>query len=128
MSATVTATQPPNQQEITDAIEHQIATGKSGGTTGDNLASELRSVIRDMAEPLTNPAFLALAREDWIDPAEHDDGDLWYDLRTSEALRLTALYQAAIEQAAVDCEATIVAALTAAGVQFAAEYPDAPRP
>jgi hypothetical protein len=65
--------------------------------------------------------------------SEYDAGDdapdsLWRDLRRSEARRLRELVTDAIAAATRRCEAVILEELTAAGVTFAAEHPDAPRP
>lgn len=63
---------------------------------------------------------------------ERDDSDrcLWDDLRKSEAARLTALREAIYAEAdawQLEIVGRIVDALVAAGVRFAAEYPNAPR-
>lgn len=117
----------PSEQEVREAIAHELAQGKSSGTTGDGLASELRGLIRDIASPLTNPVFLVEAGDEW-DATEPDPGDLWYNLRATEAKRLRELTAAAIEAIAQGCETVIMEGLTATALAFAAEYPDAPRP
>jgi len=58
---------------------------------------------------------------------ELDDGVLWVDLRPSEADRLITLVSEAADRATERCEAIILDAMTAAGVAFAAEFPEAPR-
>ncbi len=108
----------PTEQEIREAIE----------ATATSVVDHVHDGIRDAASPLTNPAFLTIdATEEWT-PGLPDPADLWTDLRLSEAMRLRALTEEAIVRAGQRCEAIILEELTGAGVTFATEYPDAPRP
>ncbi len=58
---------------------------------------------------------------------EGDPGDVWENLRPSEARRLRQLTDHAINELASDLEQRIITRLTVAVLTFAAEYPDAPR-
>lgn len=53
---------------------------------------------------------------------------MWCDLRPSEARRLRALLHEAHARAIPRLKAIILDELTAVGVRFAQEYPEAPRP
>lgn len=86
----------------------------------------LRDEIHTWAAPMGSAAFEALDSADPRD-AESDSTALWVDLRPSEAVVLKRAVDAACERALARCEAVIIEELTAAGVQFAITYPNAPR-
>jgi hypothetical protein len=116
------------EEDIRSALAAAIEARTDGVDTLGTNRSALRSVIASIGNPMTNPAFLAIEADAEWEPDRPDPGDLWYDLRTSEARRLRELTTAAVERAADRCAAIILDELTAAGVAFAAEHPDAPRP
>ncbi|MBA2555898.1 MAG: hypothetical protein H0V12_00885 [Chloroflexi bacterium] len=111
---TTTTIQRPalTEQDIRKAIE-------ASATSTDALRWAISVVASTSCA-----AFTALSRDDAGDDARDSR---WRDLRRSEARRLRELVTGAIDAAATRCEAIILEELTAAGVAFAAEYPDAPR-
>jgi hypothetical protein len=113
----------PTEQDIRASLDAflEASSPMSVGTMRDAL----REAIRDVGDALDCAAFTALGS---VDDAGDDAPDsLWRDLRRSEARRLRDLVTDAIGAATRRCEAVILEELTAAGVTFAAEHPDAPR-
>lgn len=98
MTATL-AVRPPTEQEIRAAVEAAIVE---------------TAVLDDLAGKVYAAFYTAV----W-------DGD---DLRPSEQGALDALVEPVFDRVRAGCREVIVDELTAAGVQFAAEFPDAPRP
>ena len=119
MSATTEA-------EIRAAIERRMSEriGALDGCTDGH--GELRCLIDRVAEPLTYPALLILTG-DYDETYSEEGGDIWRDLRPSEARGLLAIVHEARERAAARVAPIIVEELVAAGVRFAEEHPDAPR-
>lgn len=112
----------PTEQDIREAIEREIAEGRSSGSTGDSLASELRLLISDIADPLTNAAFFVEAGDEY-NSGQPEPRDMWWNLRLTEARRLREITKSSMERAAERCEAIIVEELTAAGLQFRRRVP-----
>lgn len=114
----------PTEQEVRASLVAflEASSPMSVGTMRDAL----RCAIRDVGDALDCAAFTALESE--YDAGDDAPDSLWRDLRRSEARRLRELVTGAIDAAASRCEAIILEELTAAGVTFAAEHPDAPRP
>lgn len=123
MSATIII--PPIAAEIAAAIEER-AKYPGSGTVEGGLGATLRLLVSDYAQALTSSAdaLEGADPDEWGEPG--DDG-LWINLRRTEALRLRELVIEAAEQAAARCEAVIRDELVAAGLAFAAEFPEAPR-
>jgi hypothetical protein len=92
-----------------------------------SMRDALRSVVRDIADTIDVPAFNALESDRDVGDDESHDA-LWRDLRRSEARRLRELVTAAIDRATERCEAIILDEVTAPGIAFAKEFPEAPRP
>lgn len=120
----------PTAEEIHEAIIRRLGE-QSAGSRG-TVRATLAGVADDAAGPLSWPAEISAMgqeqREDWGGPPTEGDDYIWWDLRPSEGARMLALINDAIARATERCEAIILEELTAAGVQFAAEHPDAPRP
>lgn len=114
----------PTEQEVREALGAflEASSPMSVGTMRDAL----REAIRDVGDALDCAAFTALGSED--DVGDDAPDSLWRDLRRTEARRLRELVTDAIAAATRRCEAIILEELTGAGVTFAAEHPDAPRP
>ncbi len=121
---TITQRRAPTEQEVRASLEAflEASSPMSVGTMRDAL----RCAIRDVGDALDCAAFTALGSE--YDAGDDAPDSLWRDLRRSEARRLRELVTGAIDAAASRCEAIALEELTAAGVAFAAEHPDAPRP
>ncbi len=119
----------PTEQDIRSLLSRRL-TEPSSGSHGGGLHGELRGVVKDAAGPLRDVAWEALEAtdSDYGEKGQPDPSFAWCDLRATEAYRLMSLMDEAIERAATRCEAIILEELTGAGVTFAAEYPDAPRP
>lgn len=119
-SRATTGHRAPTEAEIRAAI------GASIEAVGFDDA--LNGALVVASGPVANPAFLAFADSADYAPDVPDPGDLWTDLRHSEAARLHELAGAAWERAKARCREAIIEEYVAAGVAFAAEFPDAPRP
>ena len=96
------------------------------------LGPRLVDTVHWAAGPLTWPAAVALdftPRDfhDFGDDAENDGAALYGRLSPDAARRLRQLTHEAEQRAAERCEA-IIRELTAGGVRFATEFPDAARP
>jgi len=97
------------------------------------LGPRLVDTVHWAASPLTWPATVALdftPRDfhDFGDDAENDGAALYGRLSPDAARRLRQLTHEAEQRAAERCEAIILDELTAAGVRFATEFPEAARP
>lgn len=119
----------PSEQEIREAIAvrgtYSMASSYSGGLRG-----ALEGLISEYAEAIDSAVSDAeAARDDVLEEGQdpRDLAGLWADLRLSEADRLRRLADAATARAADRAEAIIVEEIVAAGLAFAAEFPDAPR-
>lgn len=113
----------PTESEIRTALRQRVE-----AYPADNPKDTLREAVRSWAATLISPAFDTLESIDPRDgPTSSEPDDLWRDLRPSEAVTLRDLARAAIERAIERCDAVILDELTAAGVRFAMEHPDAPR-
>ena len=118
----------PSEAEIREAVADRLAE-----QTTEALRPRLRELIRDASGPMQWPATYVLdglANDDLFNdaPPLASEGALWGgDMRRSEAEALAEALRPAVDRAASRCEAIIIDELTAAGVQFAQEYPDAPR-
>ena len=114
----------PTEQDVRASLEAFLEA--SSPTSVGTMRDALREAIRDVGDALDCAAYTALESGD--DVGDDAPDSLWRDLRRSEARRLRELVTGAIDAAASRCEAIILEELTAAGVTFAAEHPDAPRP
>ncbi|CAN5828261.1 hypothetical protein BH20CHL5_BH20CHL5_14310 [soil metagenome] len=114
----------PTEQDVRASLEAFLEANSpmSVGTMRDAL----REAIRDVGDALDCAAYTALESEG--DVGDDAPDSLWRDLRRSEARHLRELVTGGIDAAASRCEAIILEELTAAGVTFAAQHPDAPRP
>lgn len=125
-----TAHQAPTEAEIRAVIEERMLL-EAGHVVDemDDLDAALRRVAIVASDPLVESGRQTLegGRGVWEPVAPPPDGSLWGDLRPSEAVRLSQLVQAAAERASARCRAIVIEELVGAGVQFAAEHPDAPR-
>lgn len=121
----------PTEAEILEAVQARLdASEGMGGTTGDGLRADLRLLCRDAAMWLRSPAWDVIESPDPRSDEDDFDGRVspWSrDMRPSEARKLMALTDAACERAAARCEAILLEEITAAGVAFATEFPDAVR-
>ncbi len=123
-----------------------MAIGQPCGGTGMTAPTEaeIRAAIADRMRkyPNDNPrqklagavdqAFDAVGYIDLDEEGQYDWGtqalsDLWADLRPSEVERLHELIAEAKRRALDAAWAVIAEQVVAAGLAFAAEYPDAPR-
>jgi hypothetical protein len=125
----------PTEAEVRHLITARIeAPEGSSGDPGGDLRNSLRGVIHDAGQWVRHPAWYSLdvtpddAGTEWNEQDLDGDPPLWIELRRSEARRLRDLLREAEERAVARCEAIILDELTAAGVAFAAEFPEAPRP
>lgn len=116
----------PTEAEIREAI---VERGRYPlGVSSPTARDALRDVVDAYAANLSNPAFLALEFDPADgDPTIGDSGDVWQALDKPTARRLRMIVRSARAELAADLERQIVDRLTAAGLTFAAEYPDAPR-
>jgi hypothetical protein len=112
----------PTEEEIRAAIEAEIAEYPS-----DNGLRNLGEAIDRLADPI-----------DWHLSGDEDESDedgtphqlgdnVWRNLRPTEAARLRLLVERAKLSAFAMAREAIVREIVAAGLTFAAEYPDAPR-
>ena len=118
--------------EITAAIEARLGQKVVDADQMEDVRGLIRQAItHSAASPLINSAVdtLEIGGDGvWEDLNELHPDALWTDLRASQAKRLVELVGEACNRAAAMCTTVIVDELTKAGVAFAAEYPDAPRP
>ena len=118
MAPTATA---PTPEEIRATLRENV-------TEGD--ARQLHDAIMSYDAPLNCPLHDAMESAKDVYGEDTDprtmDG-VWADLRRSEAMRLGQLLEDARQRAFERCEQAIFDELTAAALQFAQEYPDAPR-
>ena len=114
------AVSAPTEAEIRAAILAEMRR-----LPNDDPRNPLREAVLRMADPIKGAASYALGDQD--DIGEEFEGRIWQDLRTSEARRLREIVAEALPRAAARAEEVIVEELTAAGVRFAEEFPDAPR-
>jgi hypothetical protein len=123
--ATATATRTaPTEAEI-----HQAIAVRTKLWPEDNPRNKLQEAIEAYGDFMYSPAFDVLGSPD-LPPSEPRDastGDLWWDLRPSEARDLEDLYRAAVQGALLNCEREITELLTGAALAFAERHPDAPR-
>lgn len=124
----------PTEAEIREAIAARRHTSSQSVEVPQEgeapLSAALRGIAEEYAGPATSAAWAVLDAidYDWGDSVgQGDDDAIWGDLRPTEARRLRELVQSAIAKIVPECEAIIINAVTAAAMQFAAEYPDAPR-
>jgi hypothetical protein len=94
---------------------------------GGPLPAILRFLAVELSHPMSGPAWRALEATAEYSPDEADPGDLWTDLRRTEAQRLRDLLALAADRIAERCSAIFLEEFTSAGERFTAEYPDAPR-
>lgn len=114
----------PTEHEIREAL---VAFLESPSPLAEGtMRDALLEAIKDVGDALDVAAFTALSSEE--DAGDDAPDSLWRDLRRSEARHLRDLVTDAIGAATRRCEAIILEELTAAGVTFAAEHPDVPRP
>jgi hypothetical protein len=118
-----TAHQAPTEAEIrAEVLEAGTVYPK-----GHPYAQELEEIIKGWATPLASAAFDALESPDERTPGDDTGLVLWRDLRPSEAIVLRGLVADAVRRATDRCQILVLEELTAAGVGFAAAFPDAPR-
>jgi hypothetical protein len=120
----------PTEAEIRAEIG-ECWQGPSDPSTPNTPHGTLSELIARVADPFIDSAARTLEVEGgsvW-EPLLEDVGPLaiWTDLRPSQAVRLVQLVGAAQDRATARCEAIIIEELTAVGLTFAAEHPDAPR-
>jgi len=108
--------------------EHGNRRARLDAYPADDPSDTLRQAIDSYADFLTGPAYAAITSIDPRDPTQDDQpGDVWRDLRPSEAAVLDAIADEAKGRAFERAEAIIIDELVAAALRFAAAYPDAPR-
>lgn len=114
----------PTEAEIREALRLRVEAHPS-----DDPLKELRSAVEDFGAFMHGPAFEVLESPDSRDEKYvYDVDDVWgYDLRPSEARALDFYYRQAVDQAVSDALAAITDTYVRAALQFAAEFPDAPR-
>ncbi len=119
------------ERDIREAIEARLDCQVAGVDQMEDIRGVIRHAIaQDATVPLIDSAVDTLEIGDrgvWEPLREKHDRALWTDLRPSQATRLVELVEAACDRAEARCVAAIVEELTAAGVQFVTEHPDAPR-
>jgi hypothetical protein len=91
------------------------------------LPAILRFLAVELPHPMSGPAWRALEATAEYEPDKPDPGELWTDLRRTEAQRLRVLLSEAADRIADRCSAIFLEEFTSAGERFTAEYPDAPR-
>ena len=113
-----------SEAEIREALRLRVELYKES----DNPLDELRMAVDGLAAFLQGPGLnLHYPGPVPNDPEDSDPTDVWMNLRPTEIKVLDAIADAAVEQAIEAAHAAIVEVLVAAGLRFAAEYPDAPR-
>lgn len=121
----------PTAKEIREAIEARLDRQTSGTDNQETAQGMLHQVItQNAADPFIDSASDTLEIDGggvWEALRAPHRHAVWTNLRPSEAARLVELTEAACDRAEARCVAVILEELTAAGVEFAAEYPDAPR-
>ena len=120
----------PTEAELRAVIVEGMASKNVGQhlDSQDGTANNLQYVVNGAAWAFIESA--ASTKEGdgvWEPSPEPTPGTVWTDLRPSEADRLVVLIGAAAERVAERCQAIILGELTAVGVKFAREFPDAPR-
>lgn len=114
---------PPTEAEIRDALRR-----RRDQFPDDRPDRRLRQALDGWFDPLTGPVFVALESADPRDELHPPEaGELWTDLRPSEAIVLRGLAQAAFERAFERCQAVITEEVVSAGLAFGAAHPGAPR-
>jgi hypothetical protein len=93
---------------------------------GDPYGDQLEQLIDQWSRQLASAAWNALESPDPRDPDDHSSA-IWTDLRPSEAVILRDAVRDAVRRAHERCLIVTVEELTAAGVEFATQFPDAPR-
>lgn len=127
---------PPTEDEVRHAIT--ASTELPIGEVIDDL-DDVSAAIDRLSAVAARPLILSNVRTlegghgIWepvrVSRNEHDlQGILWDDLRPSQAERLTVVVGEARKRIRQRVMPIIIEELTAAGVTFAREHPDAPRP
>jgi hypothetical protein len=119
------ATSAPTEAEIREAIELRCELWPQ-----DSPTDKLVQAIGSYGDFMYGPAAEVLSSPDDLTPEPTErggPGDIWADLRPSEARDLDRFYQVGLETALAACEAVIADAFTSAALRFAELHPDAPR-
>jgi hypothetical protein len=119
----------PTEAEIRAAIDRRLDESISG-TVGGGLRAELRNLCREAGSSMQWPVDWSLDLVNdplWNDVEPSAEEGLYGALSRTQALAFDDHLRIATRRAADRCEAIILEELTAAGLRFAAEYPDAPR-
>src|SRR5438445_13676793 len=116
----------PTEEEIRAAVE-----ARSTHYRSDDPGKHLDEAIEDWSNLFAVNAPDSVTGETWGDFVEDQQepgpDDLWWDLRPTEAARLEAIRQEAVERAQRRAREIVIEELVAAGLRFAEEFPDAPR-
>lgn len=114
----------PTEAEIREAIEARCEHWPQ-----DNPSTKLIEAIGAFGDFMYSPSYEILkSPDDLTSPSEASDpGQVWTDLRPTEARDLDRLYEAALIRATERTEAAIVEEFVAAALRFAELHPDAPR-
>src|SRR3990170_953678 len=117
-------TAAPTEPEIREALRLRVELYPT-----DNPRNQLREAVEGYAAFLEGPGLHLHypGRPPFDDPEDSDPSDVWMNLRPTEIKMLDAIAEKAIEEAITAAQAAIVEIMVAAGLRFAAEYPDAPR-
>lgn len=128
MTTIATLSRPVTDAEIRDSIEGRLeSAAEEVFDTQSDLADALGRIATVTADHLIDSAYMTeMMGSSWDGVPDAGDG-LWKDLRPTEAARLAELVHEAAERVQARCAAIVIEEMTVAGVQFAAEYPDAPR-
>lgn len=132
---TTTTTRPVTAEEIRAAVQYRMDSDEGVNGSDDGFRADIRALVEAASDWIRDPAWTVIespdSRGDRVDPSPNDPdaiGSPWsYDMRPSEARRLLALTAGVVERAMPRIEALILEEVTAAGVQFAQECPDARR-
>jgi len=109
----------PTEAEIRAALEERTA--KYPSDNGQRLLDEAVDKAFDVV------GYIELDENDALAFGAYALSDLWEDLRPTEVVRLHQLVRWAQERAKAAAWEAIIQECVAAGLKFAAEYPDAPR-
>jgi hypothetical protein len=107
----------PTEQEIREVVRRRIADWPD-----DNPINPLRDALYGLTTMLSYTA-----PEPDEDPEEADGDDLWEDLRPREWRLLNEIREETINRAQTRALAVITEEIVAGALDFAAEYPHAPR-
>jgi hypothetical protein len=126
--AIATARPTPTEGEIRDLVEGRLdSAAEDIFDSQSDLADALERLATTAADHLVDSAKQTEAMHSaWEGVRAAGDG-LWQDLRPTEAARLCELIEAAAARVQARCKAIVIEEIVGAGVQFAHEFPEAPR-